>query len=281
MKHIYLNLKRFDVPSAYGGVNRLASVQGWGAHIVNSTERALRAYPAEDVEFVQFFPEAQILGAIAARGENSPIQIGAQSVYRVNTAPGGNIGALTSNRPASIVAAMGCECALIGHCEERADLLGVMGEAGSADPVAVSRILNQEIKAAIGAGLRVLYCVGEKAEEQENWQAVLRTQLETGLDGTDRSRVTIAYEPVWSIGPGKTPADAPYITKIARFIKEVTGGLDVVYGGGLKQDNAAMLAGIAEIDGGLIALTRFAGEIGFYPEEYLDIIARYLAAANA
>ena len=88
--------------------------------------------------------------------------------------------------------------------------------------------------------------------------------------------MVIAYEPIWSIGPGKAPADKPYITKIARFVKQRTGGLDVVYGGGLKQDNAAMLASIDEIDGGLIALTRFSGEIGFYPDEYLDIIRRYL-----
>ena len=42
------------------------------------------------------------------------------------------------------------------------------------------------------------------------------------------------------------------LEKIARFVKERTGGLDVVYGGGLKADNAAMLASIADIDGGLI-----------------------------
>ena len=41
-------------------------------------------------------------------------------------------------------------------------------------------------------------------------------------------------------------------------------------------DNAEMLASIEEIDGGLIALTRFQGEIGFYPEEYLEIIRLYL-----
>ena len=52
---------------------------------------------------------------------------------------------------------------------------------------------------------------------------------------------------------------------IARFVKERTGGMDVVYGGGLKTDNAEMLASIDEIDGGLIALTRFSGEIGWYP----------------
>ena len=50
----------------------------------------------------------------------------------------------------------------------------------------------------------------------------------------------------------------------------------MVYGGGLKVDNAEMLASIDEIDGGLIALTRFQGEIGFYPDEYLEIIKTYL-----
>ncbi len=144
------------------------------------------------------------------------------------------------------------------------------------DTAAVNRLLNAEIKAAQAAGLSVLYCIGEKSEEQENWEAVLSEQLSIGLDGVDKSKVVIAYEPIWSIGPGKTPADKPYIEKIARFVKEKTGGLDVVYGGGLKKDNAEMLASIAEIDGGLIALTRFQGEIGFYPEEYLEIIRTYL-----
>ena len=152
----------------------------------------------------------------------------------------------------------------------------MLAEAGVTAPDAVNRLLNRECKAAQAAGLSVLYCIGEKSEEQDAWQEVLGAQLDAGLDGLDKSRVVIAYEPIWSIGPGKTPADKPYIEKIARFVKERTGGLPIVYGGGLKTDNAAMLASIAEIDGGLIALTRFSGEIGFYPEEYLDIIRLYL-----
>ena len=141
---------------------------------------------------------------------------------------------------------------------------------------AVNRLLNKEIKCAMDAGLKVVYCIGETSEEQPQWEQVLGEQLSVGLDGVDKSKVVIAYEPVWSIGPGKTPAGKDYITKIARFVKEQTGGMDVVYGGGLKADNAAMLASIEEIDGGLIALTRFQGEIGFYPEEYLEIIRLYL-----
>lgn len=71
------------------------------------------------------------------------------------------------------------------------------------------------------------------------------------------------------------------IQKIGAFVKEITGDMDVVYGGGLKQDNAAMLASVPDMDGGLIALTRFSGEIGFYPEEYLEIVKLYLTAEKA
>lgn len=276
MKHIYLNLKRFDVPTVFGGVNRIASMQNWAEHIITNTQDALKKYDAKEVEFAMYFPEAHLFGAVMAKCEDSPIQIGCQSVYRQDTAVGGNFGAFTTNRPASAMVAAGCESTIIGHCEERNDKAGILAEAGVTDTDAVNRLLNQEIKCAIARGMKVLYCIGEKSEEQDQWQEVLGKQLQIGLDGVDKSKVVIAYEPIWSIGPGKTPAGKEYITKIARFVKEKTGGMDIVYGGGLKTDNAAMLASIEEIDGGLIALTRFQGEIGYYPEEYLDIIRLYL-----
>ena len=194
----------------------------------------------------------------------------------MNTAVGGNFGAFTTNRPVSAMKAMGVMHTIIGHCEERNDKMGILAEAGVTDTKAVNRILNQEIRLAVDAGMKVLYCIGEKDTELDRWDAVLKEQLEIGLEGVDKSQVVIGYEPIWSIGPGKTPAGKDYITKIARFVKEVTGGTDVVYGGGLKVDNAQMLASIDEIDGGLIALTRFQGEIGFYPEEYVEIIRTYL-----
>ncbi len=276
MKHLYLNLKRFDVPPEYGGVNRLAPIQDWGRSIVSQTQDGLSHYDSSQVEFVQFFPEAHLLSAAAALKKGSPVELGCQSVYRMNTSVGGNFGAFTTNRPVSAMKAMGVNATIIGHCEERNDKMGIISEAGVTDTGAVNRLLNKEIRLATENGMKVLYCIGEKEEELENWQDVLSRQLRIGLEGVDTSKVVIGYEPIWSIGPGKTPADKEYITKIARFVKEVTGGLDIVYGGGLKADNAEMLASIPEIDGGLIALTRFNGEIGFYPEEYLEIIRLYL-----
>ena len=276
MKHIFLNLKRFDISPEKGGVNRLAPMKDWGRTIVSGTQDALTAYDPAEVEFVMYMPEAHLLGAAAAKTENSPVQLGCQGVYRADTAVGGNFGAFTTNRPANAAAQMGCASTLIGHCEERNDKMGILAEAGVVDTKAVNRLLNQEIKLAVENGMTVLYCIGEKDTELDRWDQVLREQLEIGLEGVDKTKVVIGYEPIWSIGPGKTPAGRDYIQKIARFVKEVTGGCDVVYGGGLKVDNAEMLASIPEIDGGLIALTRFQGEIGFYPEEYLEIIRTYL-----
>lgn len=278
MKHIYLNLKRFDVPAELGGVNRIADIKDWGKYIVENTQEKLKKYSPQEVEFAMFFPEIHLLSACQAKTEGSPVQIGCQGVFRDDVAPGKNFGAFTTGRPAAAMKAAGCETVIIGHCEERNNLAGILAEAGVVNTKAVNTILNKEIKCAVERGMKVLYCIGEKSEELDQWQEVLGEQLELGLKDVDKSMVTIAYEPVWSIGPGKTPAGKEYITKIARFVKEKTDGMDIVYGGGLKQDNAAMLASIPEIDGGLIALTRFQGEIGYYPEEYLEIISLYMNA---
>lgn len=275
MKHIYLNLKRFDIPVSFGGVNRIAPIEEWGRYIITQTQNTLKKYSSDETEFIQFFPEAHLLSAASARTENSPVQIGCQGIYRMDTEVDG-FGAFTTNCPAAAAMALGAEAVLIGHCEERDDKMGILLEAGVENPDAVNRILNREIKSAVSRGLKVLYCIGERSEEKECWKEILRAQLKIGLAGVDLSKIVIGYEPIWSIGPGRNPADKSYIMKIAKYVKEITGGAEIVYGGGLKKENAEMLASIEEIDGGLIALTRFNGEVGFYPEEYLQIIQAYL-----
>ncbi|MDD2958597.1 MAG: triose-phosphate isomerase [Lachnospiraceae bacterium] len=276
MKYIYLNLKRFDIPASMGGVNRLSPISRWGRYIVENTQEKLKCYKEKEVEFVQFYPEAHLIPAIDALDEKSHVKIGCQGIYREDAAIGGNFGAFTTNCPAASAKALGCDYAIIGHCEERNDKAGVLREAGVTDNEAINRILNREIKQALARNMKVLYCIGEKSEEQGDWKNVLRMQLQIGLEGVDTANIVVGYEPIWSIGPGKAPADKEYITKIAQFIKQEKQGIKVVYGGGLKSENAAMLSEIKEIDGGLIALTRFSGDIGFYPDEYIKIIETYL-----
>lgn len=83
----------------------------------------------------------------------------------------------------------------------------------------MNRILNQEILVAQKAGLRVAYCVGEKAEEQSRWKETLQEQLEIGLAGAERDSITIAYEPLWAIGPARRRPDAAYMQKVAGISK--------------------------------------------------------------
>jgi len=275
MKFFFVNLKRFDIPVSLGGVNRLAPIDRWGETIIRQTEpfaNSLRTAACCTL----LLPEAHLLPALAARSSDSALFIGAQGVHREDVVVGGNFGGFTTLRTAKAVAAMGCSHVIIGHCEERNQIAGVMKEASAMDPAAVNRLLNREILCAQQAGLRVLYCVGEYAHEQERWQQVIGDQLQIGLNDVDLANVVIGYEPVWSIGPGKPVPGVAYIDKVATFIKQFYP-VPVIYGGGLKLENAAMVASIQTIDGGLIALTRFAGEIGFYPDECRAIIETYMA----
>ena len=86
MKHIYLNLKRFDIPREKGGVNSIAQPKEWGAYIVKNTQEKLKEF--KDTEFAMFFPEAHLIAASSAKTEDSPVEIGSQSVFWADTAVG-------------------------------------------------------------------------------------------------------------------------------------------------------------------------------------------------
>lgn len=74
MKHIYLNLKRFDVPVELGGVNRIAPVEEWGSFIVKNTQEELKKYDPAKVEFGMYFPEIHLLEAAKAKTPGSPVK---------------------------------------------------------------------------------------------------------------------------------------------------------------------------------------------------------------
>lgn len=264
MKRIYLNLKRFDIPRDMGGINDTAVRQQYAEKIVSNIEKL-----PQDFMFTVFFQEAYVLPAtdVAKR-----VHIGCQGVYEKDVEKGGNFGGMTTFRTAKSMKALGVDTVIIGHCEERAyfnSLLEMGGGKGD-----VNEILNREVKCATDAGLNVLYCIGEKSEEQPRRFDVLTHQLQVGLQGVDLSKVTIAYEPVWAIGVGKIPPDRHYIEEIVSHVKSVVD-VPVVYGGGLKEQNAEMLAGIDNLDGGLIALTRFGSDFGFYIEDFNKIVQTY------
>ena len=227
-----------------------------------------------DVEFVMYLPELHLFNALEAADDT--LSVGCQGIFYENVSKDGNFGAFTTHRVAAAMKQIGVKDVIIGHFEERKDKNNLLYMAGKEDKALVNKILNKEISLAIEAGISPLYCIGESLEErQTSWKEVLKLQIEEGLKGIDLTKVKIAYEPLWAIGPGKTPATAEEIKEVADFIKSIVN-VPVLYGGGLKSDNATSISKIDGVDGGLIALTRFSGEIGFYPEEYIEIIKTYL-----
>ena len=274
-KYLYLNLKRFDVLREFGGVNGDTDIKNWSSNIIKKVLKPLKKIKAKsDVEFVMYLPELHLFNALEAADDT--LSVGCQGIFYENVSKDGNFGAFTTHRVAAAMKQIGVKDAIIGHFEERKDKNNLLYMADKEDKTLVNKILNKEIALAIEAGISPLYCIGESLEErQTSWKEVLKLQIEEGLKGIDLTKVKIAYEPLWAIGPGKTPATAEEIKEVANFIKSIVN-VPVLYGGGLKSDNAASISKIEGVDGGLIALTRFSGEIGFYSEEYLEIIRLYL-----
>lgn len=307
MRHIFVNLKRFDVPRDLGGICPEDDPQEWIEHVIDQSV-TMGLGTLEGLRLVYLLPEALILPAIRQlrgypQSGTSTIAVGAQSVFREDIRPEGNFGAFTSNLPPTAAKNLGCAWSMIGHSEERRDklsLLAAFEPSVNDDPdirlrtqQVVDRILNQQVLGALEAGLDVLLCIGETAEERGagdfeeqklRIENVLKRQLSLGLKDTHAKlperEIVIGYEPIWAIGPGKTPPGQEYISYVSKHIKTVVReefGFEpgVVYGGGLKEENAGMIAAIETIDGGLVALTRFTGQIGFYPEELKKIIEKY------
>ena len=94
-------------------------------------------------------------------------------------------------------------------------------------------------------------------------------------------KIAIGYEPIWAIGPGKTPPGGDYVSFVSSYIKEVCKAefgleLSVVYGGGLKEENASEMAAVETLDGGLVALTKFTQPIAFDVDSLKNIIGAYV-----
>ena len=117
---------------------------------------------------------------------------------------------------------------------------------------------------ALANGLTPIFCIGEVLEEREanKQNEVVAAQLASvfSLSAEDFSKIILAYEPVWAIGPGKT-ATAEQAQEIHAFIrsliaekygKEIADNCSILYGGSCKPSNAKELFANPDVDGGLI-----------------------------
>ncbi len=192
-------------------------------------------------------PPFVYLQSVAKALSSSNISLGAQDVYFE-----GN-GAFTGETSCRMLKDICCTYVIIGHSERR----HVMGET--------DELINKKINAAISGGLLPIFCVGELLEQREagRTREVVSGQIKKGLSGISAEKieaVTIAYEPVWAIGTGKT-ASAKQAQEVHEMIRgligqmydeTIAGNLRIQYGGSAKPANTAELMRCPDVDGLLI-----------------------------
>lgn len=189
------------------------------------------------------------------------IKLGSQNCFWENS------GAYTGEISPLMLKNAGCEYVILGHSERRRHL-------SETDDV-----INKKVKAALAAGLKVIFCAGEQERvgEFDLEAEIVGGQLEGGLDGVKKTQmrnVVIAYEPVWAIGTGIS--DTPNQTlQAAIFIRKKIGEMfgrnignsqKVLYGGSVNSKNAKPFLQEEGIDGVLV------GGASLNASEFLKII---------
>jgi triosephosphate isomerase len=189
---------------------------------------------------------AVYLASLVALASDHRVDIGAQDVSE--RAPG----AFTGDIAAAMLVDVGCGWVIVGHSERRQ----LHGESDV--------IVAAKAAAALAAGLKPIVCVGESLAEREAGSTleVVRRQLDAVIERigpAGLARGTLAYEPVWAIGTGRTatPAQAQEVhaavrAHVARHDAASADAVRILYGGSVKPANAAELFGQPDIDGGLI-----------------------------
>lgn len=191
-------------------------------------------------------PPFPYLADVAATASGSAVSVGAQNVSEHEK------GAFTGEVSPGMLKDIGCDYVIVGHSERRA-LYGETSEQVAA-----------KFMAAQAAGLTPILCVGETLEERESGatEQVVGEQLGAVVDAAGIgafAAAVVAYEPVWAIGTGKT-ATPEQAQDVHRYIRNMLGardagiaeGLQLLYGGSMKGENAAGLLSMQDIDGGLI-----------------------------
>ncbi len=205
------------------------------------------------------FPYLALVGEIL---KGSPVALGAQNLYPAKE------GAFTGEVSPTMLLDLSCKYVILGHSERR----HILGESDA--------FINRKIRVALTAGLDVILCVGETAEQRgaHQTETVLDRQLSEGLAGLSAdtlSRLSIAYEPLWAIGSmghHATPQQAQETHAVIRrrfsqmFGETSAQTLIIQYGGSVKPENASALLCQPGVDGGLI------GGASLHAEQFLAIV---------
>ncbi len=189
--------------------------------------------------------------------------LGAQDVFWRNA------GSFTGEVSPEMLRDLGVTYCIIGHSERR-----TIGES--------DEVISKKVLAGLREGLKVILCIGEKERDVAGeYFEFLKTQLKQSLLGVERkylSDLTIAYEPLWSIGKSFADAMKPVdIRETSIFIKKVlsdiydqkvSSSVRIIYGGSVETENISSILGEGEVEGVLV------GHKSLEADEFIELLKR-------
>ena len=201
-----------------------------------------------------YCPPYTLLSNFSSKLKKTNIDVGGQNCHENES-----YGAYTGSVNAYMLKNIGANFVIIGHSENR--------EKGEND-----RLINLKIKSALKAKLKIIFCIGETLSEKrkKKTKSILSKQIKVGLDGIkDKSKIFIAYEPVWAIGTGLVPKSMDLLNTINFIKSKFIGKLPkVLYGGSVNPQNIKNLKEINNIDGFLI------GGASQNAKKFIDIVKK-------
>ena len=225
----------------------------WKMNLTPSEGAAYAAELAEAVKKagadcrVMIAPSFVSLPGVVKAVEGSGITVAAQNMADHLS------GAYTGEVSPEMLKDIGINTVILGHSERRQ----YYGET--------DEIINSKVLLALSLKMEVVLCVGETLEEREGGKLedVLTRQIKVGLKDVlpaEMEKITIAYEPVWAIGTGKTatPEDADAAHAFIRrcvealYSEDIANNLIIQYGGSVKPGNVRALMAKENIDGALV-----------------------------
>lgn len=212
------------------------------------------ARPLPHIILCPSYPYLTVVGDIL---KGSPIEMGAQDCHPEKC------GAYTGDVSVSQLVDVGCKYVIVGHSERRHH------------HQEKSSLILKKVEAAIKEGLRPIVCIGESAKERESGKAlpIISNQLQSDLPSHFGPQdLLIAYEPLWAIGTGRTPA-LHEIEEVMGLMKHdlssrMGGGalVPTLYGGSVTAQNAPDILNLPHVDGLLV------GGTSLKLDEFWDVI---------
>ena len=194
---------------------------------------------------VTICPPYTLLFEFIKKFKKSGIKFGSQNSSQFES------GAYTGEISVEMLKDIGVHTVIVGHSERR--------KFFNENDI----IIKEKLNLILNNSLEAILCVGETLDDRLNKKTsdVVNSQIVRTLSKNQiTKKLSIAYEPLWAIGSGKTPSSGEinevhgsiYTTLKKEFGESFSKKVSILYGGSVSQKNSKEILSLENVDGVLV-----------------------------